>query len=346
MIHAVELRRWRSGVKSGRGRGASASSICALALFALLTGCGGDEVLLGDLYFGQRGELQVDVRSPVAGGVGRLDESLLWRSEGPWVLVERLSYGGRHGDETIRRPTLNPGELSAEYSSLVRQLNETPGLRLFGPEVPQDLDPDCGPQRSQVTVTLRDTAREESARWIRCADGTLFSVGPGSAGPDGSAARVITAAQLTRFFTIGENAGPSYLGSVPFATLARGEDSPAAPEEPRVFRSSDGTVPQEWLDFWVAHAGPDTPPPLVDWSGEMVLLGASGRSLEAGEGIKIRRILPIEGGRRIELVRRVPGNFCSPAATEVHPFHLVVAPRGETSNVLFNQPLVERIPCG
>ncbi|MEX2530251.1 MAG: hypothetical protein WD960_05705 [Gemmatimonadota bacterium] len=345
MIHAVELRRWRAAVKSPRSPRVSMPLAGALALVLLLAGCGRDEILVGSLYFGQVGELQVDVRSAVGGGIGRLDETLLWRSEGPWVLVERLSYSGRHGDETIRRPTLNPGELTGEYASLVRQLNETPGLRLIGSGVSQDLDPDCGPRGARVTVTLRDTAREESARWIRCAEGTLFSVGPGTAGPDGSAARVITAAQLTRFFTIGEEAGSSYLGTVPFATLARGEDSPAAPQGPRAYRSEDGEAPEEWLEFWAAHAGGETPPPHVDWSEEMVLLGAAGRSLEAGEGIKIRRILPIEGGSRVELIHRVPGNFCSPAATEAYPFHLVVAPRGDT-NVLFNQPLVERVPCG
>jgi hypothetical protein len=317
----------------------------AVLLAGALSGCDNDVTNPVDPRFGQVGEILIEIRSPVLGGLGVLEESLLWRSEGPWVLVERFGFDGRPGDETVRRPALNPGDLVNEYASLIRQLNETTGLRLFVDQVSQDLQPTCAGLRSRVTVTIRDTFRGEQARWVRCADGTLFTITPGSAGPDEGASRVVTAAQLTRSFTVGDNAFSTYLGSVPFYTLDRGEDSPARPTEPRAFRSPDGNAPEGWSQFWAAHAGAGTPEPGVDWNTQMVLLAAVGRRLEAGDSVKVLRILPIDQGTRIELVDRIPGDFCSPGAREGWPFHLVVAPR-TAAPILFNDPIVERVSCG
>jgi len=77
----------------------------------------------------------------------------------------------------------------------------------------------------------------------------------------------------------------------------------------------------------------------------MVILAAVGRRLEAGDSVKVRRVLPIDQGTRIEIVERVPGDFCSPAAREGYPFHLVVAPRAQAP-IQFADPIVERVPCG
>lgn len=316
-----------------------------IPLLVILGGCESDPVDSQDRVFAQVGQIQVQVQSAVAGGTGGLEETLAWRSDGPWVLAERISYQGQIGGETVRRPVLNPGELAPEYGSLIQQLNESPGLRLFSEDSPQELAPECDALRSTVTVTLRDDARGEEARWVRCADGTFFTTTPGSAGPDAGASRVVTAAQLARFFTLGSDAVSTYLGSLPFRTLALGEDSPARPPAPRVFRSDGAETPPEWTEFWAAHAGGSSPLPEVDWEQDMVILAAVGRRLEAGDSVKVRRVLPIDQGTRIELVERVPGDFCSPAAREGYPFHLVVAPRAQAP-IQFADPIVERVPCG
>jgi hypothetical protein len=345
VIHTEEVPRPARQVKASGRRGKSRTGVSsAFAILFLLAACDGDTTEPGDLRFGQIGELQVEVLSPVGQGNGFLDEAFLWRSEGPWVLVERLSYEGRSGHETLRQPALNPGELAAEYASLIQELNGSPGLRLFSEDVPDHLDPACD-GRSRVILTIRDQARGEERRWRRCVDGTFFTATPGTAGPDPGAARVVTAARLARSFTLGEDARSSYLGSLPFATLDRGEDFPLRWDESRVFRSQGGAVPADWEEFWAQHAGPEVPPPSVSWDREMVLVAAMGKRHEAGESLAVRRVLPVDGGSRIELVRRVPGDFCSPAARETHPFHLVVAPR-TAGPVLFDDPVLERIPCG
>lgn len=318
----------------------------ALAVVLLpMAACESEPTELPPPRFAQVGEVEVEVISPIAGGEGTLEEAFRWRSEGPWVLAERMRYQGLTGDESVRRPTLNPGDLAPEYASLVQQLNETPGLRLFDAQVPQSLRPECGEGRSRVTFTLRDSFRDEMARWVRCADGTFFSLSPATAGPDAGAARVITAAQLARFFTLGEGAISTYFGSRPFYRLDRGEDSPARPEASRVFRSESAEPPEGWLEFWEAHAGATSPRPAVDWTRDMVILASVGTRPEAGETVTVRRILPIAAGVRIETVWRVPGDFCSPAAKEIHPYDLVVAPKGATP-IEFNEPVVERVPCG
>jgi hypothetical protein len=348
LAHTEELRS-RTGAVKAQCREAQvnrpALRLGWLALLLLgLAGCDGDSVALPDPRFGQIGQLQVQVQSPVADGVGMLEETLVWRSDGPWVLAERISYGQGIGGETVRRPVLNPGDLATEYRSLVQQVNESPGLRLFAGDVPQGLEPECESSQSRVVLTIRDDFRDEDARWSRCADGGFFTATPGGAGPDPGASRVVTTAQLARFFTLGETAISSYLGTVPFRTLDRGGDSPARPVGPRSFRSGDGETPGDWEHFWASHGGGGSPPP-VDWNHEMVILAAVGRQSEAGDSVQVRRILPIDEGTRVELVRRVPGDFCSPAAQEGYPYHLVVAPR-TAAPIQFAEPLVERIPCG
>jgi hypothetical protein len=292
----------------------------------------------------------VEVLSPLE-GQGFLSETLVWSSQGPWTFVERVSYRGVQGSETLRYSRLNPGQLSREYASLVQQLNEAAGLRLFGGSVPDDLEPICNPGSgpsafpTRVTLTIRDEARGEAIRWVRCARGTLFTMAPGESGPDAPASRVITAGQLTRFFTLGENALPTYPGTVPYATLEQGESSPARPTAPLVFVSETGAPPQAFRDFWTMHAGAGAALPTIDWASEIVLLVAVGEREEAGDVVEIRRIVPIGGSTRVEIVERVPGDFCSPAAKRIHPFHLVVAPAVPLP-IEFAVPQLERVPCG
>ncbi len=316
--------------------------LAALAL--LMGGCDGETTVVPAPRFGQVGEIRVDVQLPLAGESGRLDGILVWRSDGRWILAERLSFQGREGDQTLVASRRNPGELAQEYASLITQLNETPGLRLLG-EVDPSLNPSCIPPRSRVILTIADEARGEVIQWTRCADGSLFTFTPGGAGPDSGAARVVTAAQLVRFFTLGDAATSAFQGTVPFGSLDVGEDSPARPIGPQAFISQDGRIPPEWAAFWSAHAPGSGSPPEVDWDREMILLAAVGRREEAGHRVRLRRVLPVGSATQVELVEEVPGDFCSPAARVRYPFHIVVAPRGPQP-VIFSDPLQERVPCG
>ena len=303
--------------------------------------------------FGLEGEIRLDVHSPLPGatGQGELHEILIWASNGPWLLTERVFYQGNLGAETRRSGKLNPGELAREYGSLIRHLNETRGRRLFGREVPQDLDPECvgALGRTRVVFTIHDKARGEVASWTRCAEGTLFTFAPGSAKPDPGASRVVTAGQLARFFTLGEASHSTYMGTIPFASLAEGADSPARTESPRAFVSADGAPPDDFVGFWTDHAGEEAVPPQVDWGVEMVLLVAVGVRREAGSFVRVRRILPLgpATGTRIEVTEQVPGDFCSPASASQYPFQLVVLPNANVHlPVDFTPVRVERVSCG
>jgi hypothetical protein len=321
--------------------------VVAGALAAVLLGlaaCGDDPADVGTPRFAQVGELRVDVEVPLAGVEGRLEGTLVWQSDGRWVLVERIYFRGMQGEEVIRRSRLNPGELAPEYRSLVEQLNESPGLRLPG-EIAQGGSVVCAPGQSRVSFTMVDTFRDEVALWNRCASGNIFTITPGSAGPDAGAARVVTAAQLTRSFTVGDGERSVFEGSLPFATLDRGNDSPARESASRVFATTDGSVPEGWADFWIRHAGVGAPLPEVDWSSEMVLFATGGRRGEAGHAVAVRRVLPVGASTQIQAVESIPGDFCAPAALEQYPFHLVRAPLGPIP-VSFADLLPQRIPCG
>ena len=359
MVHLQQLTGWHARVKEDRPRRPRSVSrswrraVVCLLVAAGTGACRDPPLSVPSGVFGLEGEIRVDVHSPLPGAVGQgeLHEILIWASNGPWLLTERVFYEGNLGAETLRSGKLNPGELAREYGSLVQQLNETRGLRLFGRDVPQDLAPECAGAlgRTRVAFTIRDTARGEVASWTRCAEGTLFTFAPGSATPDPGASRVVTAGQLARFFTLGEAAHSTYMGTIPFASLAESADSPARAEAPRAFISDDGTPPDDFIGFWMDHAGEAALPPQVDWGVEMVLLVAVGMRREAGSLVRVRRILPLgpAAGTRIDVTERVPGDFCSPASARLYPLQLVVLP---VSNVHlpahFTPVRVERVSCG
>ncbi len=310
----------------------------------LLAGCSESPGEVAPPRFAQVGELRVDVEVPLAGGEGRLEGTLVWQSDGRWILAERIYFRGVQGEEVLRRSRLNPGDLAPEYRSLIEQLNESPGLRLPG-EIAQGGPVTCAPGQSRVIFTMVDTFRDEVAVWNRCATGSIFTITPGSAGPDAGAARVVTAAQLTRSFTLGDGERSIFEGSLPFASLDRGNDSPAREGGPLVFATPDGSVPEGWADFWIRHAGEGVPLPEVDWSSEMVLFATGGRRTEAGHAVAVRRVLAVGASTQIQAVESIPGDFCTPAALEEYPFHLVRAPLGPLP-VGFADLLPQRVPCG
>jgi hypothetical protein len=319
----------------------------------LLVGCGdnGATPPPGSLRFGQIGEVRVSVAAPIlfGKGGGELQQILTWGSSGAWVLREQISYRGLVGDENLRRSVGDPRAYASAYASLITQLNEGPGLELFIPDLTQGLPGVCPQGWTHVTFSIWDQAREKEATWTRCTQGTLATIQTSEAGPDLHAGRVIQAAILVRDFTQGNQFASTYVGSVPFGTLDRADDSGARLSSPRVFASVPEGNPQSptgWEAFWQAHRGGSlSSPPPVDWAREMVVVAAVGIRSEAGDSVEVRRILQTGEGTQIHVVERVPGDFCSPAAREHHPVHVVVAPRTRAP-FGFAEIVVERVPCG
>jgi hypothetical protein len=326
------------------GRHVKAGLRILLLGLLLVAGCEGTTTLVDPPRFAQVGEIRVDVELPIADGAGLVEGTLVWQSDGRWVLVERMRYQGELGDERILNSRLNPGELAPEYQTLNQQLNENPGLRLLG-EVDPELLVECQAPRSRVRLTMVDRHRDEVIQWTRCTDGGLFNLSAAAAGPDEGATRVVSAAQLVRSFTVGDGQRSVYEGSIPFRTVDRGENSPAEPGEPRIFLSESGAEPDGWADFWFDHAGTGAPLPTVQWDEEMVLVGTTGLRQEAGHHLSIRRVLPVGTATRVESLEEIPGDFCSPAARDRYPYHIVVAPLGPRP-VSFSEAQQLRVPCG
>jgi hypothetical protein len=294
----------------------------------------------GALRFGQLGEIEVHLEAPLRLGLGKLDQRLTWGSTGAWTFEESIWFRGLVGDATFRRNPAEPPLYAADYASLITQLNEVTGLELFIDELPQDLRPECGPTLTRATFTIRDEVRGQEATWVRCVNGSMANITPVDAGPDPAASRVALAAELARNRTLGEDFASAYAGSVPFGTLDRGEDTPTRLTSPVAFLEEPA-----WKAFWREHAGPSEPSPTVEFTSEMVIVGVVGPRDEAGDSVEVRRILQVDIGTLTEVFERVPGDFCSPAASVHTPFHIVVAPRTPPP-IRFSDVRVERVPCG
>ena len=297
--------------------------------------------------FGQLGEIEIGVVAPIGSGTGELQQILTWGSSGAWVLREIITYRARQGDETVTKNQGDPVAYASTYASLITQLNELNGVELFS--IPREPSEECVPGRTRVTVSIWDEVRKEEERWVRCAGGTLATLLTSEAGPDLEAVRVIQAAILVRDFTQGPGFVSAYVGSVPFGTLDRGENSGAGLQEPRRFYSvpkGNPRPPTGWLTFWANHdkTDPDAIPE-VEWAHEMALVAAVGMRTEAGDSVEIRRILETDKGTQVSLYERVPGDFCSPAARDHYPVHIIVAPR-TLLPIDFSEVVTERVPCG
>jgi hypothetical protein len=338
-----------------RRRGISASGVMYALIPLLALGCGGDDgIQPGSLRFGQVGEIRLTLVVPrifdLDQGQGEIQQVLTWSSTGAWQLRERISFRGLEGDEELRSNPGDPGTYAAAYASLITQLNETQGLKLFPSElVDPTLDPTCPLGGTKVTLMIRDQIRDESVVWTRCAQESLGTLLTADAGPDPAAVRVIQAAILMRNYIFEGDFVSAYFGSIPFGTLDRGEDSHAELAAPEVIQSSpEGSLntPPRWLEFWRDHKGdPTATPPPVDWRYERVLVAAVGKRGEAGDSVEIRRVIQTTDETRVEVFERVPGNFCSPASREHYPIHIVVAPLTR-SPVEFLRVDTVRVPCG
>lgn len=336
------------GVKSpsprsgGENVGRTTAGVLFIGLLAglLLAGCDDPPTDPGTQRFGQTGEVRVQLRFPHEPD-GERQQVLVWEFQGGWRLLETIAYRGLEGDQHLVERAGDPGA----YASLISQLNESEGLRLFTEGLDPTLDPVCGPTRTRVSVRIADFAREEEVEWVRCATGALTTLDPVSAGPDAEASRVVRAATLIRDFTVSGSFRSVYQESLPFGTLQKGEDSAAELESPLVFLGDGGAAPPEWSSFWSEHTGDGSAPPAVDWATEMVLVAGVGTRLEAGDSVEVRRVVPTDEGTVAEAFERVPGNFCAPAARTHVPFHIVVSPLGPEP-VAFAEIEVERVPCG
>jgi hypothetical protein len=319
--------------------------ILTLALACAVLAAGGCEddagTQPGTLRFGQIGEIRLHLASAVSGG-GELQQSLTWNSTGPWQLTETISYNGRLGDENTIRSVAPPEVLASDYAIWITQVNDLQTLSLFDPVlVDPTLSPPCG-IASRLTLLIRDTAKNEERQWIRCVEGTLGSLVTTRAGPDIGAARVANAALLMREYIFPPPTGfaSSYLGSYPFASLARGEDTPVPLSAPGLITNFDA-----WRQFWTAHTGSVANLPPVDFNRETVLFAAIGLRFEAGETIEIRRVVPFGEGTLVQIVHTIPGNFCSPVQRTHRPYHVVVAP-DLPQPITFAEKIVEQVPCG
>ena len=309
----------------------------ATSLWACDSGSGPDPAAL---RFGQVGQIRVTLLVPLSVDQGELQQTLIWKSSGAWELTERISYLEVLGDENVSHNPGDPSAYAAAYAGIITQINETAGLTLFTGELDSELIPTCGITRTTIVLTVQDDVRGENETWVRCSSGDFSNLTPAVSGPDPAASRVVQVAVLASQFTVGDDFISLYNGSVPFSTLDRGEDSFA-----QLGASFTFTSPLGWPEFWKSHVGREENPPEVNFERDMVVIGAVGLRFEAGDSVEVRRILQIEGGTLTEVVERVPGDFCSPAARLHLPFHIVLAPRTEPP-VLFPEARVERVPCG
>jgi len=292
----------------------------------------------GTTRFGQVGVVEVRLVTPLTSESGRLEQTITWTSRGDWTLREEIFYRELPGDATELALVGDRDVAAGVYAQWISQVNEAPGLNLFVESLDPELDPDCSANQTRVTLQITDDVRDESESWTRCAPGSLSSLTPTGSGPDPAAARVVNAASLLRDYTVGSRFLSAYRGSLPFGTLARGEDSPRVFSQSVVF----GTE-AEYLDYWTSLS--DDEAPAVDFEREVVLLAAVGIRNEAGDSVEVRRVVPVETGTLVDIVQRVPGNFCSPASRQQAPYHLIVAPR-LSDPIRFGEVQLERVPCG
>lgn len=328
---------WARALRTrGRGWGGATAALVVLAVSAA---CGEDGPTPPDaLRRGQIGRIEVVMDTPLRFGSGRLVQRLSWGSNGERTLQESISYGSRTGDDRFERYLKDLEQSAGAYAEAITTLNEVEGVKLFIADLPTDTLPECGPGRTSVAFSIVDDARGETWTWNRCVEGSLGTILQVGAGPDPAAARIAQAVQIVRDAVFGGAFASQYAGSEPFGTLDRGTDSNARLPSPEVF-----TDTAEWRGFWTQHA-PDRPLPEVDFERDMVLVAMVGEREEAGDSVEVRRILQVDQGTISEVVERVPGNFCSPAARVHVPYHIVVAP--STPAPYRFQVNREEVPCG
>ena len=329
---------------SGVSRRVGAWSLaCAAGALTLMTvACSEGPLGPEDQPFGRVGEVRIEVESPLSGGLGRLHYVVEWSSSGTWRSTEQIFYQGRLGDETVALSSGDRTTLSRSYATWIDLVNDTPSVTLFGQLLSPDLAPICPIPTSHVTVSIVDRIRGDTMSWSRYSESSLPALSGEGAGPDPNASRVVQAAALVRNFTLGHQRGfrYQYTGSMPFATVVRGDHSGAPLSVPRVIEDA-----QTWSSFWAELTGAEASVPSVDFDVDLVLVAALGTRYEAGDSVEIRSVLPVRTGTQIDLWERRAGHFCTPARRTHVPYHVVVAPQVPRP-IFFSNASLDTVPCG
>ncbi len=99
-----------------------------------------------------------------------------------------------------------------------------------------------------------------------------------------------------------------------FKAIACGESSGITEEGYEVIRDQVA-----WNGFWKAHAGPDSPVPIVNFSKEMVLAVHLGRRNGAGYGVNVTKIENQMGELVVYYDKLKPGPHCVVAMVVPQP---------------------------
>lgn len=325
-------------------------TVSLTTVYVFCYGCGSIDPVGTRPPFGQSGEIQVKVETPLHLDLGWLEQEIRWTSEGTWSVTEEIGYKHVVGEQDQRWSPGLPLHNAGNYTRVIQVLNDDPNFRLVG--LPQLELNECGGDQSRVTLRIHDSFSGENRVWVRCAFGTLATLVTAGSGPDVEAARVIQFVQLVRTQTVGPGFRSAYVGSLPFATVEKGTESGWEVDEPAilVFRAPDEGGTREtqasWFNFWNTHKhGENIIPPGVDWETEMALAGLLGLREEVGDSVEIRGVITVTAGTKVELYERIPGDFCVPARRVVRPFHVVVAPKAPAP-VFFTEVTLDPVRCG
>jgi uncharacterized membrane protein len=107
----------------------------------------------------------------------------------------------------------------------------------------------------------------------------------------------------------------------PLLTIARGDASRISEPRRMIARSED-----EWRTLWALHAGPDAPPPAIDFAQVIAAAAFAGEKPSAGHSIEITAA-PAGSGTRLAVNEQAPGPGMVAAAMITSPFHIVAVLR-------------------
>ena len=192
-----------------------------------------------------------------------------------------------------------------------------------------------------MRVQIVDAQRGDSIDWTRCGEGTLGTLAAAGSGVYG--VRLVEAARILRNFTVSRRGDfvSSYFGSLPLRTLVRGEQARAPLLVPRVIEEASA-----WASFWSEYISTSKPIAPVDFSTEVVLVGAVGTRQEAGDSVEVRAVLQVTFGTQVNLKEQRLGDFCTPARRKHTPFHIVAAPMLLKPIFFSLSPFPDLIRCG
>ena len=115
-------------------------------------------------------------------------------------------------------------------------------------------------------------------------------------------------------------------------TIAKGEDSRVV--EPRRFVIRDG---QSFVAIWAAHAGPDAPPPAIDFTTRMVAAVFAGERPTPGFAVTVTGTRRDPDSLVVVVDEAQPDPSAMMAQVISSPYHIVSLPRDD-GDIRFNTP--------